>query len=69
MDADAPAAVFRRRSGIRDKPCVPQVLAAEARMLLDEGRRPTIARVVTGYGETLESFAALIDARALASTA
>jgi DNA-binding response OmpR family regulator len=70
VDADALAALFRL--GVRVfaiKPCVPQVLAAEARMLLDEGRRPTTARVVTGYGETLESFAALIDARALGSMA
>jgi DNA-binding response OmpR family regulator len=69
VDTDALAALFRL--GVRVfaiKPCVPSVLAAEARMLLDEPQRPTTARVVTGYGETLESFAALIDTRAVDST-
>jgi DNA-binding response OmpR family regulator len=70
VDVDTLAALFRL--GVRVfaiKPCVPRVLAAEARMLLDESRRRTTARVVTGYGETLDTFAALIDARALRSIA
>jgi CheY-like chemotaxis protein len=70
VDADVLATLFRQ--GVRVfaiKPCVPRVLAVEARMLLDEQRQPRTARVVTGYGETLDSFAALIDARALESTA
>jgi CheY-like chemotaxis protein len=70
VDADVLATLFR--FGVRVfaiKPCVPRVIAAEARMLLDPDRRPRTARVVTGYGETLDSFAALIDARALGSIA
>jgi len=70
VDADVLATLFLQ--GVRVfaiKPCVPRVLAVEARMLLDEQRQPTTARVVTGYGETLDSFAGLIDARALESTA
>jgi CheY-like chemotaxis protein len=65
VDVDALAALFRL--GVRVfaiKPCVPSVIAAEARMLLDEQRRPTTARVVTGYGQMLDNFAALIDTRA-----
>jgi len=64
VDVDALAALFRL--GVRVfaiKPCVPRVLAAEARMLLNERRRPTTARVVTGYGQMLDDFAVQIGAR------
>jgi CheY-like chemotaxis protein len=49
------------------KPCVPRVLADEARTLLGQQHPRTTARVVTGFGETLDAFAALIDAHALAA--
>jgi len=65
VDVDALAALFRL--GVRVfaiKPCVPRVLAAEVRLLLDERRRPTTARVVTGDGQTLDDVAVRIDARA-----
>jgi hypothetical protein len=66
-DVDALAALFRL--GVRVfaiKPCVPRVLADEALKLLAEQRRLATARVVTGYGQTLDSFAELIDTRAVA---
>jgi len=51
------------------KPVVPRVLAGEARTLLGPQWPPrTTARVVTGFGETLDTFAALIDAHALAAS-
>jgi DNA-binding response OmpR family regulator len=64
VDVEALAALSRL--GVRVfaiKPCVPRVLAAEARRLLDERRLPSTARVVTGYGQTLDDFAVQIDAR------
>jgi CheY-like chemotaxis protein len=50
------------------KPCVPRVLADEARLLVGQLYPRTTARVVTGFGETLDIFAALIDAHASAAT-
>jgi CheY-like chemotaxis protein len=50
------------------KPCVPRVLADEARRLLNQQERRSTARVVTGFGHTLDTFAALIDAHASAAS-
>jgi CheY-like chemotaxis protein len=39
------------------KPCLPTVIAAEARRLLAAGRKDAGVRVLTGYGDTLDELA------------